>query len=247
MTHTDNRAKRFAAEFVVIVLGVLLALAVDRWVAGLDLRAREASYLDVLAADFEANQATAFRRLQAEQRMENLGRLLLRALDGEVVQDSIAEAVVAAEVLGYNLFNPYARTAWDELHASGELLVLRDAELRTALTEFYRGDELIERLNEEFYEHIMSFRYIARSALSPSLRLAINSAFASWDGDFTARATTALEGYEVEQLLNDIMGTPQLGTALGDVVMARGVTRRIIAGQSARVDSIAALIQANRK
>jgi hypothetical protein len=50
---------RLAAEFTVIVVGVLVALGVDGWVAGLDERDQESAYLAGLRADFVKNRALA--------------------------------------------------------------------------------------------------------------------------------------------------------------------------------------------
>ena len=47
--------RRVAAEFVLIVIGVVAALGVDRWVQGLDEARAEREYLGLLLADVEAN------------------------------------------------------------------------------------------------------------------------------------------------------------------------------------------------
>ena len=49
--------KRIVAEFLLIVLGVVAALGVDRWVQGVDESRAEREYLALVLSDLEANVA----------------------------------------------------------------------------------------------------------------------------------------------------------------------------------------------
>jgi len=70
-------AGRLAAEFLVIVIGVLLALGVDRWVAGMDERDQELAYLTGLRADFARNRALAENGTHVAGDMAELALVLL--------------------------------------------------------------------------------------------------------------------------------------------------------------------------
>lgn len=63
---------RLAAEFVVLVIGVLVALGVDRWVAGIDERDQEFAYLTELRADFVRNRALAENGTRVEGELAEL-------------------------------------------------------------------------------------------------------------------------------------------------------------------------------
>jgi hypothetical protein len=61
---TDNSAggvqwRRVATEFLIIVAGVMVALATDRWTGSLDDRIKERTHLEQLLADFRGNQEIA--------------------------------------------------------------------------------------------------------------------------------------------------------------------------------------------
>ena len=92
---------RLAAEFVVLVVGVLVALGVDRWVAGIDEREQEFAYLTELRTDFVMNRALAENGTRDEWEMAK--RKWFEAF-GEFVRKEAKQEVFdnIQERFGYN-------------------------------------------------------------------------------------------------------------------------------------------------
>jgi hypothetical protein len=234
--------RRLAAEFTVIVVGVLLALAVDRWVASIDDHERQVVFLTALRTDFEANRALAQSNGLRHQRLEELGSVLLAALESGRRTDAAEQIVLAAELSGYIWSESYARGAWDDANSTGITSLLADPALRIAVSEFYRREDGRSGLMAEFQEHYMSYRYMARELVSPNLRVEMNQAFPGWEGDFTAGPLEYLARQDLTSAVTSILGTPRLAVPLADVVMARGVTARIADHDAERAAAILRMI-----
>ena len=136
MNARGGSAGRLVAEFLVIVIGVLVALGADQWVQGLEERRLESEYLERLRADarydreeIEFVRAVSMAGLAAVDSVLVPG-YLSRATDDQVFND----ALLAAAARQIDL----SRGTWDELVASGRIELLRDAEVRLALAEYDR-------------------------------------------------------------------------------------------------------------
>jgi hypothetical protein len=141
---TDGRRFSFpaiAGEFVVIVVGVLVALAVDRWSQDLEDRRMEQEYLRRVEADLLADSAMLASRLQIATTGVERARAMRAATDtlSDLYTPSGAEVL---EVVGGPGFPPEAASStFDELMSTGNLILLRNATVRVALLEYYRQAE----------------------------------------------------------------------------------------------------------
>jgi hypothetical protein len=138
-----------AAEFALIVLGVLAALALENWWSGIRDRHSEAEYLADLRAELnlniESQGQVADLRAQAEAsllRAENI-------LETEQVPDSADIFVV--ELVRGGTFPTYPRlttAVFDDLRSSGRLQLIQDATVRREVMEHYaRLEANLERLS----------------------------------------------------------------------------------------------------
>lgn len=163
----------FAAEFLVVVTGVLVALGIGSWWEARRDRALEQSYLTRLATDLAADSAEFARHLDTERARGTKARLLLAALDGERVSDPAAVIRAIEEVgwaTGY-LLSPFT---FQELQATGHLRLIRNPDVRDALSAYY-----YMALNNavQFYEYSRdrAWDYVRQTAhvLPPETRMQI--------------------------------------------------------------------------
>jgi len=129
-------------ELIIVVSGVLLALAVDSWNdARLD-RAEEALVLDRLAADLQldtANYAFVQRGLEAKVGSLRQVRDVLVANMPLLDSTSFIAQVVRGANFGWN--QPVAlRATYDDLIGSGRLGLVRSVEVRDRLARYYALD-----------------------------------------------------------------------------------------------------------
>lgn len=158
--HTDEAAdrrwamaRRLAAEFVVIVVGVLVALGVDAARDARSDRLREATYLQQLHADLLATAEDLDEAISVDRRARDGADRAITALNAATLppSDSLATWVVAA-TNSSAAFYPTLGTV-TALVESGELRLLRDEDLRRTVLQYHSGVESALRIVDAVDPH----------------------------------------------------------------------------------------------
>lgn len=138
-TTASSRLARGAAEFLVIFVGVILALAADRWIAAADERADAAFYLEQLEADLRADSVRLQIRIGEAAAKASVALAVLREVAGEGAVGTDESGGLAARMKGVGSFSPldYNRASWDELVSSGRVSLVEDPGLRRGLSGYY--------------------------------------------------------------------------------------------------------------
>ena len=153
---------QFAGEFIVIVLGVLAALAVESWSEDRNDRVMEGNYLSRLKVNLEQDLQQIGRARWASYAQARATTTLLFAIDdplaGEIPDfteniKSIDFTVPATEVISDTTmgglvwmakrsrgFSP-SQATYAEMLATGRLLVIDDEQLRTGVINYYSFTE----------------------------------------------------------------------------------------------------------
>ena len=136
-------------EFVVIVFGVLAALAVDEWRDERNNQVTEAEYLTRLRTDIEADIEN-FSRF--EKILESKARFIQSLLDDTYGleysgdPDGLMRAVRTSSFIA---LPDSVSTTFDELQSTGRLALIKNIELRDALSKYYSGFEHITTIFDE--------------------------------------------------------------------------------------------------
>jgi len=142
MSHGRTRTGgRLLAEFAVIVIGVLVAFAADRWITRVDEGRLADAYLESLQRDL-AQDVAAFEAAAGFTRSNVLrvGTLLSVLRDGPTASTDRTEVLVAVEVLSWWTPVHYATGTWTDLTGSGNLRLI-DSGLRSLLSRYYDATE----------------------------------------------------------------------------------------------------------
>jgi len=134
---------RLLGEFAVIIVGVLVALAADRWNQARLAADTELLYLDRLAADVRADSAEAATALERIPTARTARDSLLRAVDREA---ALPQDLAGAVFRAWGTVRLPPPTTWDELTSSGAATVISDMDLRRRLSEYYAA-----RTEAEYY------------------------------------------------------------------------------------------------
>jgi len=140
----------FAAEFFIVVTGVLAALGAAAWTESRNERRRETIYLTQLVTDLAAD-STRFANLKAEVFERKLNALATTApvvhRGAAVPRDTFAflTAIGVGGVWGVTPHFEVTRTTYEELLGTGNLRLIRTASLRTAIVRYYSG-EMVEQV-----------------------------------------------------------------------------------------------------
>ena len=149
-------------EFVVVVAGIFAALQVDAWNQARSDRALEHEYLLRLSEDMQAD-INNFRSL--EQIFETKAMTIkdLRDLPvAELLDRPPDELLQDLDYSGWIALPAIQSATFNELASSGRLALLRDVPLRSALSNYYSGYQLMSDILAEpigeyrrlFYEAI---------------------------------------------------------------------------------------------
>ena len=212
-------AGRLVAEFLVIVIGVLVALGVDRWVAGIDERDQELAYLTGLRADFIRNRAIAENGTRVSGDMAELALVLLESLEGRAPSAEPPLVLVAAEVTGWWYYASYAEGVWNDLQSTGRTQLLRDATLRREVSEFYRTLQWQSELDVELNEELYAYQVAAQRFIDPRVLLALSENFSGWEGFRPPSLLERLEGFDVASILARVTSAEELAAPLARAII----------------------------
>ena len=138
--------RKAATEFVVIVVGVLAALAVDQWRDDRNDRATEVEYLARLKSDLNSD-VLQFARF--EEIFETKARVIVQLRDFETLellaidQEQLMNDLVMS---GFTGLTNTQSTTFDELSSTGRLALIQDVNLRDALSSYYTRYENLRRI-----------------------------------------------------------------------------------------------------
>ena len=173
----SGRFRWFATELVMIVTGILVALAINTWWQGRETAQREQAYLADLVLDFEENAWRAGETLKDSDEVIEAAQILLgldTATEGrELGIDSLNYLLQTLSIMP--TYQPVTRT-WDDILGAGELQTLSNPEMRMLLAEFEAQMRLVgiveqtqeRQLVELFVPYIMDHLDYAAAALFAS-------------------------------------------------------------------------------
>lgn len=161
----------FAAEFVVVVSGVLVALMLNAWWQDRQDHASESHYLSLLSRDLQS----AIVDLEAAQSFEDSavrdGLFAYRALSGDSVPEDTLPASLAMARLGSRRTLALHDATYEDLLHTGNLRLLGNAELRDRIVSHYstarRWVEIVNKNNGFFVDEMYNTHVIYSGLIMP--------------------------------------------------------------------------------
>jgi hypothetical protein len=173
-----GRLSRVAAEFLTIVLGVLVALGVDSWNTERRESSRGEDYLARIAADIATDVAALREVLEGTPSRQESGAELISRLGGGQSDDRSYNALLLSLLDAQHRFElPVSNWTYAEIEGNAELNLIRDPTLRSTIVRYYarakgyreRLLELREALRTPLYVELAntSFTWGRESTVSP--------------------------------------------------------------------------------
>ena len=140
--HLRKKARWFLAQFAVVAVGVLAALALNAWYQGRLDAASEANYLALLSRDVQGTlddlqQMSAFETLQMEDALT-----VRRALSAPALQADTEPLSLAMARLGTRRTLALRNSTYTDLLSTGNLDLIRNSVLRDNIVKFYQETEV---------------------------------------------------------------------------------------------------------
>lgn len=129
-------------ELTIVVVGIFIAIQVDRWWKHQDDLQQEQTYITRLSEDLERDVESIHLSIAlAEYRYALSNLMIAAAVDPEVVRQRPAEFMTAIHQSSFTHTPSLNSDTFEELRSTGGLSLLRDDELKSALFEYYRYDQ----------------------------------------------------------------------------------------------------------
>jgi hypothetical protein len=134
-------------EFVIVVVGVMLALAADRWQQDWQDRKRAVEYLTRLEADLESDMVAYESIVSSSAEIDKAALYIVEVYRGRgVPSDERERFVMAVLAASFSPFPQGTNATYVDLVNTGSLALL-PVELRSQITTYYENkDTLIARL-----------------------------------------------------------------------------------------------------
>ena len=165
--------RRFVFEFVVVVAGVLVALALSAWFEGRRDAASEQAYLALLSRDLDRTVEDLASFVEFESRQLEDAALAARGLSAGPPATGRAEVAAAMARLMTRQTLTLKNAAYEDLLNTGHLNLIRDAALRDRIVDFYQFTALrfdvINRNNTFFVDQIYNERVILSGLIQARL------------------------------------------------------------------------------
>lgn len=129
------RIARLASEFVVIVVGVLVALAADSWIQSAEDRGRARAGLALLVEDLVMDSTRIEEIMPYPPRHDSI-RAVLWSTPGDAAISEDSVLVLFSRILPMPDFLP-SRSTYESLVATDGIRYLGDAQLRADLIRYY--------------------------------------------------------------------------------------------------------------
>ncbi len=167
-------------EFLLVVLGVLLALQVDNWNERRKDRALFEDYLVQLQADLRDDIKQAERRIEAARSLDERAAYLISVIEGQAAHPIDHNRLVSSVLTaGYAYLDLVNRQTYDELISTGNLRLFPDTELKREVVTYYASQEIGAQWNTLIQSVQIDYRRATRNLLTAEqFRWARNS---MWD------------------------------------------------------------------
>jgi hypothetical protein len=206
-------------EFVVIVLGVLIALWVDQLREARVNADLQVEYLESLVADLDADLAQFDEAEDWMRRSEAAAATVLALYEGTPPTDNVADLIRAVETAGWQMFPSISRNTIDDLRSTGNLRLIRDPAIRRAIADYYTNIENALGPLAAMQDRIWD-QYDARvgNVLGPGERMAVLQRPGSFAQGITSEALEPAAPPDLEELIAALRAFPEIEVAAAEAL-----------------------------
>ena len=163
----------FIAELVLVVTGILIALAIDGWVNDARDRRAEDVYLELLVRDIEEIRQQADLQIAFEKDKIKTGARAYAALSEADPRTKKLEIGKLLSVLSTRRTLSISSATYNEMVSSGHLELIRNRKLRDSILRFFAQMELneliVEKNNRSLIDEVYT-PFMMRAGISVSVR-----------------------------------------------------------------------------
>jgi len=195
----DLREMRWAqvvVELVLLILGILIALAVDDWMEDRRDARTERQYLELLARDLDQDLEVLKEFVDFEERQTADGVMAYQALRREVAETDEEAVSRALSHLMTRRTLRLARATYTDLLSTGNIRLIRDTGLRDRIVRLYETNErlttIIDRNNQYYVDQEYTAYLLETGLVAPRPEINLPALQAAMEA-FAARIGTPVD------------------------------------------------------
>lgn len=169
----QRRLGFFMAELLLVIAGVLIALAVDGWISDLHDRKTEVTYLNLLASDVEKIRNEINLQIEFEEEKVAAAGSAYTALTGPDPRSEREEIELSLAILVSRRTLSLRSATYDQMVSSGHLQLIENIELRDGIVRYFsemeRNQRIAENNNREIVDDIY-LPFLLQIGITPMLR-----------------------------------------------------------------------------
>ena len=150
----------FTAELVLVVAGILIALAIDGQVSDWRDRKTEETYLELLSRDISETRLQAELQQGFEKEIMDIGLAAYAILDAPDTTEHSSELGVLLGSMSTRRTLRLSSATFDQIVSSGHLQLIRNEGLRDQLVRFFAQMGLLERIAEKNNQDLIDDIYM---------------------------------------------------------------------------------------
>ena len=129
-------------ELLIVAVGILMALQVDRWREESNNRDTEGEYLSRLSDDISEDVESLNRGVNIAELRRTFAELLMASAENpDLALESPVDFMLAINQSAFTFTPALTSNTFDELRSTGNMRLLRNTELKSALFSYYRYDQ----------------------------------------------------------------------------------------------------------
>jgi len=167
----ETRWTQVFIELLLLVVGILIALAIDGWMQDRQDARKERLYLERLVRDFDQDRETLEEFTAFEERQAADAVLAYRPLCGGTDVADREAVVRALDHLTTRRTVRLARATYSDMLATGNLRLIRNAGLRDRIVKLYEANErwstIIDRNNHVYVDQMYLMYLLDEGLVSP--------------------------------------------------------------------------------
>jgi len=169
----NRRFGLFIAELVLVIAGVLIALAVDGWISDARDRKTETIYLELLASDIEGIRRQVNLQIEFEDERIDTAAAAYNALTTSDPTTRRSEIGPLLALLVTRRTLSLSSATYDQMVSSGHLQLIRNHGLRNMIVRFFAELERVEQVtdnnNRELIDDVF-IPFIMRTGITALVR-----------------------------------------------------------------------------
>lgn len=161
------------SELLIVVCGVLIALAAEGWRQDLQDRFSERDYVVRLRQDIEQDTVALAGLMALSEERAASARSVIRVFDTGEAFGPPEEFVRAVDYAHWFNYPTYSRATIEDLRSTGNLRLLRDSDAKEAVSRYYALIDFFGQFRDVFVPTQLALSQVIPEFLAPDTRGAI--------------------------------------------------------------------------